>query len=111
MSRYPHKNLPLKKPRFESKTFETKKPTRLGSRRSPLNLIVNSEQKRAEIEATCVEHGWFCDVKLSSDDEENISELTFLLDKQVVATTARIAGRNEACPCGSGKKYKKCCAA
>jgi hypothetical protein len=21
------------------------------------------------------------------------------------------AGRNEACPCGSGRKYKKCCAA
>jgi hypothetical protein len=23
----------------------------------------------------------------------------------------RRAGRNDACPCGSGKKYKKCCAA
>ena len=21
----------------------------------------------------------------------------------------RLAGRNEPCPCGSGKKYKKCC--
>lgn len=21
----------------------------------------------------------------------------------------RMAGRNHACPCGSGKKYKKCC--
>lgn len=25
------------------------------------------------------------------------------------ATTAKVAGRNEDCPCGSGKKFKKCC--
>ncbi len=25
------------------------------------------------------------------------------------AKSAKLAGRNEACPCGSGKKYKKCC--
>ena len=24
-------------------------------------------------------------------------------------TTKRKIGRNEPCPCGSGKKYKKCC--
>lgn len=28
--------------------------------------------------------------------------------KGVTVTTEKI-GRNEACPCGSGKKYKKCC--
>jgi uncharacterized protein YecA (UPF0149 family) len=26
----------------------------------------------------------------------------------VVRTSAKI-GRNDPCPCGSGKKYKKCC--
>lgn len=26
------------------------------------------------------------------------------------ATKAHAVGRNDACPCGSGKKYKKCCA-
>ncbi len=26
------------------------------------------------------------------------------------ATASLKAGRNEPCPCGSGKKYKKCCA-
>jgi preprotein translocase subunit SecA len=30
--------------------------------------------------------------------------------QQVVRTSAKI-GRNDACPCGSGKKYKKCCGA
>jgi HEAT repeat protein len=32
-----------------------------------------------------------------------------LMDKPVVATTK--VGRNDPCPCGSGKKYKKCCGA
>jgi uncharacterized protein YecA (UPF0149 family) len=30
--------------------------------------------------------------------------------KQPVLAKAK-AGRNDACPCGSGKKYKKCCGA
>jgi uncharacterized protein YecA (UPF0149 family) len=30
--------------------------------------------------------------------------------QQVVRGTAKI-GRNDPCPCGSGKKYKKCCGA
>lgn len=29
--------------------------------------------------------------------------------KQIVRETPKV-GRNEPCPCGSGKKYKKCCA-
>lgn len=28
--------------------------------------------------------------------------------RQVVRSSPKI-GRNDACPCGSGKKYKKCC--
>jgi preprotein translocase subunit SecA len=27
------------------------------------------------------------------------------------AISAKKAGRNDPCPCGSGKKYKKCCGA
>jgi SWIM/SEC-C metal-binding protein len=111
MSRYPHKDLPLKKPKFEAKAFGTKKPMRLGSKRAPLKLLLNSEEKRAEVEALCAEHGWFCDIDISPDNEEDISQLTLLLEKAVVATTTRLAGRNEPCPCGSGKKYKQCCAA
>jgi preprotein translocase subunit SecA len=32
-----------------------------------------------------------------------------LVDEPVVATVK--VGRNDPCPCGSGKKYKKCCGA
>ncbi len=30
--------------------------------------------------------------------------------KNPVITTSEKIGRNDVCPCGSGKKYKKCCA-
>lgn len=29
--------------------------------------------------------------------------------QQTIRRVERKVGRNEACPCGSGKKYKKCC--
>lgn len=111
MSRYPHKNLPLKKAKFGNQAFDSQKTPRLGSNRAPLALTVNSEERRKEVDEICNERGWVCDINLSPDNEEDISQLTFLLDKQVVATTTRLAGRNDPCPCGSKKKYKQCCAA
>lgn len=33
------------------------------------------------------------------------------VNKQDHKTKAEKIGRNEICPCGSGKKYKKCCSA
>jgi preprotein translocase subunit SecA len=32
-----------------------------------------------------------------------------VVKKQVPAASAKSAGRNDPCPCGSGKKYKNCC--
>jgi len=32
-----------------------------------------------------------------------------ILDNSVPVSSLKSAGRNEPCPCGSGKKYKKCC--
>lgn len=34
---------------------------------------------------------------------------TQLKNESVRAVTEKTAGRNDPCPCGSGKKYKKCC--
>ncbi len=31
-------------------------------------------------------------------------------ERQPVKKEAKKVGRNDPCPCGSGKKYKKCCA-
>ena len=33
------------------------------------------------------------------------------IKKKPVRTASQKVGRNDPCPCGSGKKYKKCCGA
>ena len=47
-------------------------------------------------------HWWAC---FQDTDEESDALSAF---NQLIARTQNI-GRNEPCPCGSGKKYKKCC--
>jgi preprotein translocase subunit SecA len=42
------------------------------------------------------------------DDYEDYDDEPFPLPDTVVREERRI-GRNDPCPCGSGKKYKKCC--
>ena len=111
MSRYPHKNIPLKKPKFEKRAFDIQKTVRLGTKRTPLMLSVQSEARRAEVAAMCAERSWVCEIDVQADEDEDISAFTLLMEKQVVATTTRLAGRNEPCPCDSGKKYKQSCAA
>lgn len=46
---------------------------------------------------------WQHEVNHLNGVEERIEELSFKLPKE------KEVGRNEDCPCGSGKKYKKCC--
>jgi hypothetical protein len=41
--------------------------------------------------------------------EAQLAELEALLDLPAKVIRKPLAGRNEPCPCGSGKKYKKCC--
>ena len=41
---------------------------------------------------------------------EDIAELTVLLKTPGTQVLAKPPARNEPCHCGSGKKYKKCCA-
>ncbi|MBT1073350.1 preprotein translocase subunit SecA [Pelotalea chapellei] len=48
------------------------------------------------------------------EEEQRSKKLIFNLSgdeerPQEPAKTAKVAGRNEPCPCGSGKKFKKCC--
>ena len=42
------------------------------------------------------------------DKEEDIVDLDILLNPLKTRITEKKVGRNEPCPCGSGKKYKQC---
>jgi hypothetical protein len=45
----------------------------------------------------------------SDDDWLSESEMDELIERPVARPAPRAVGRNDPCPCGSGKKYKRCC--
>lgn len=47
--------------------------------------------------------------KPSDNDEELLEVLTRRPQRRIVSPAVANLGRNAPCPCGSGKKYKKCC--
>ncbi|MCA9260579.1 MAG: DUF1186 domain-containing protein [Planctomycetales bacterium] len=49
------------------------------------------------------------DVSLAWEDDDAISESRHRDDSATIRNSGVRPGRNEPCPCGSGKKYKKCC--
>lgn len=85
------------------------KTLKLGTKKRPAQLTVQSDERKSEIESILKENNWFADITVDSDASENLNDLNFLKDNQVISVTAPKAGRNDPCPCGSGKKFKKCC--
>jgi len=52
--------------------------------------------------------------KIEEEQQQRSKKLVFNLSgeeehHQEPAKSQKVAGRNDVCPCGSGKKYKKCC--
>ncbi len=90
--------------------FDGHKRTKLGTAQNPLRLIVQSEEKRTELRELCDENGWINRIKVKPEQEEDIQDLTLVQSKHVeTQENEHNIGRNDACYCGSGKKYKKCC--
>ncbi|MFM9962769.1 MAG: SEC-C metal-binding domain-containing protein [Planctomycetaceae bacterium] len=53
---------------------------------------------------------WIRDTRMLPDDDfEDFVDKPFLDDDRPRLTAHHKVGRNEPCPCGSGKKFKKCC--
>jgi hypothetical protein len=55
--------------------------------------------------------GWYCFTEQYSEDQERWrqqAEANLLLS-QPFENPFKGVGRNDPCPCGSGKKFKKCC--
>lgn len=89
--------------------FNTKRTVKLGTEQNPLTLIVNTEEKKQEVEAIVAENLLFANVTVDDTVEENINELTGVLNKPITTTFEKTPNRNDPCLCGSNKKYKKCC--
>ena len=83
---------------------------RLGSRKRPAIVRVQTEAHAQEIVAVCDAHGWQVIVGVEPDAPEDVSDVRKLLaPDQAVARQPAAVPRNAPCPCGSGRKYKKCC--
>ena len=96
---------------------------KLGTKKRPVRFKVQTEERLKEIALLCDKNGWIFVGGLEPDEPEDLCEVEYLLNPQVVTSQPRMGnsdnmtvvykkpkvGRNAPCPCGSGKKYKKCC--
>lgn len=103
----------MKKPEHTSPGFETNKTIRLGTDKAPAKISVQSEERKQELISIFEENNWASIITINPDADENIQDLDILINKKETssAVSQKQANRNDPCPCGSGKKYKKCCAA
>jgi SWIM/SEC-C metal-binding protein len=82
---------------------------KLGTKKRPAIARVQTQERAGEIAEICEEHGWRYIIGLEPDKPEDISDIERLLHPPKPKLVGTKIGRNEPCPCGSGKKYKKCC--
>jgi SWIM/SEC-C metal-binding protein len=84
---------------------------KLGSQNQPAVARVKSQKRADEILSICNRRGWKVIVGIEPNKPEDISDVERLLNPPEAAKAQVKTGRNEPCPCGSGKKYKRCCGA
>ncbi|WP_339782658.1 PBPRA1643 family SWIM/SEC-C metal-binding motif protein [uncultured Marinobacter sp.] len=92
--------------------FQTNASQKSGSKKHPLKLVVTSEARQQEVEALVAEAQLHADITLDTREGavESVAELTAILNKGGTITQAKTPSRNDPCSCGSGLKFKKCCA-
>jgi SWIM/SEC-C metal-binding protein len=95
--------------RNRTQMFGAKKTARLGTEKNPAMVSVQSEVRFKEVTSTFEEHGWKYRIGLEPEKPEDISALNRLLNPPKPTIAEKKVGRNEPCPCGSGRKSKNCC--
>lgn len=89
--------------------FDGKKNSKLGTEKNPACVTVQTEKRLKEVTSAFEKNGWSYRIELEPDKPEDIADLTRLLNPPKPTIVGNKIGRNESCPCGSGKKYKNCC--
>lgn len=95
---------------YSTYNYNTDPSTKYGSKKHPISITVTSEARHAEVESLLKEHSLFANITLDPDGQENTRELEIVLNKPTTVVLEKTPNRNDPCSCGSGKKYKKCCA-
>jgi SWIM/SEC-C metal-binding protein len=84
---------------------------KLGSEKNPVIVRVQTQKRLEEVAKICHDHGLRFIVGLEPLKPEDISDLERALNAPDPLVAEAKPGRNDPCPCASGKKYKKCCGA
>ena len=91
------------------KIFNGKKAAKLGTEKNPAAVHVKTKKRMNEVTATFEKNNWNYSIELDPDKPEDIADLDLLLNPPKTVNIEKKIGRNDPCPCNSGKKYKKCC--
>jgi SWIM/SEC-C metal-binding protein len=91
------------------KIFDGKKTTKLGTDKNPAVVHVKTKKRMKEVAKIFEENNWKYQIEVMADKPEDIADLEILQNWPEPKHAEKKAGRNDPCPCGSGKKYKKCC--
>jgi SWIM/SEC-C metal-binding protein len=82
--------------------------SKLGSKEKPAIVKVQTEARAVEILSFCNSRGWQVIVGIEPHSKEDITDVERLLNPPQPIVSDKV-DRNAPCPCGSGKKAKKCC--
>lgn len=91
------------------KVFDGKKTGKLGTHANPAAVTVQTEARKKEVAALFEKNGWHYTIELEPEKPEDTIDLERLLHPPQPVRAAEKVGRNLPCPCGSGKKFKRCC--
>ena len=94
---------------MKKEIWDGKKRQKLGTTGLPAVVSVQTEERLKEVTEIFEKNGWEFKIELKPDEPEEIGDLEMLLNPIRPVKAEKKPGRNEPCPCGSGKKYKKCC--
>jgi SWIM/SEC-C metal-binding protein len=91
------------------KIFDGKKKAKLGTEKNPAIVSVKTKKRMEEVVSIFEKNGFKYTIEIDENKPEDISDLEILLNWPKPKEAEKKVGRNEPCPCGSGKKHKKCC--
>ena len=75
--------------------FKVNKAVRLGTRKAPAQISVQTREREQELAAVFAENGWACVIEVNAEEEENIRDLESLQEKQPRAVSTKMASRND----------------
>ena len=81
----------------------------IGTRKKPAVVRVQTSERAQRVLSLCDENDIVVIVGVEPDKPEDLSDIERAILARQPARAAPKIGRNDPCPCGSGKKSKKCC--